>query len=84
LQRRLSTDPSQIEIAPLGDPELPEDEAATLLAGRFGDEQADHAAAVMRGEGGEVVANVDESLTRPRMSAPRQSWNSIFRYRIHA
>src|SRR5262245_58343036 len=75
LQRLLGIDPKQVEIAPLGDPESPQDEGATLLAGRIGDDQSDPAAEVMRREGGDVVVNVDESLTRPRMTAHRAGWH---------
>jgi len=84
LERRLGIDPRQVEIAPLGDADLPSDDAATLLAGRIGDDQADRAAEVLKREGGDVVVNLDESLTRPRMTAHRPGWNPILRHRIHA
>lgn len=71
LRRRLALDPPDVDIAPLGVPGK-ESTTDTLLAGRFADEQAPEVAELVRECGGEIVANVDESWTRPR-GAPRST-----------
>lgn len=68
LQRRLKVPPSDVDIAPLGIPGQPSAND-TLLAGRFSDDQAPVVAELVREAGGEIVANVDETWTRPRRGA---------------
>ena len=65
LQRRLRLDPPDVDIAPLGVLGQPPT-TDTLLAGRFADDQAAEVSALVRENGGEIVANVDETWTRPR------------------
>lgn len=73
LRRELDGDPPpEVDIAPLGVPGN-ESTTDTLLAGRFNDEQAPQVAALVRECGGEIVANVDESWTRPRVTR-RANW----------
>ena len=70
-----------MEIAPLGTLRAPGEPVAaeTLLAGHFLDEDAPAVAEFVREVGGEVVANVDETWTRPRVKASRNPWGSPFR-----
>lgn len=76
LQRRLRV--ATLDIAPLGIPGQPSSEV-TLLAGRFSDAQAPEVAELVLEAGGEIVADVDEMLTRPR-SAPRApDWSPTFK-----
>ncbi len=75
LQRTLQVAPPDVDIAPLGIPGQPAIDA-TLLAGRFSDAQAPEVAELVREAGGEIVANVDESLTRPRANPRGQTWNT--------
>ena len=72
---QLELDPADLEIAPLGIPGQPAT-SDTLLAGRFADDEADTALEAIRTAGGEVVADVDETWTRPRPLFVRQ--------RVHA
>ncbi|HYI21982.1 MAG TPA: hypothetical protein VEX62_05020 [Candidatus Limnocylindrales bacterium] len=65
LHRRLHLDPPDVAVAPLGTPgQPPADEM--VLAGRFADDSADTVVALVREAGGEIVADVDETWTRPR------------------
>jgi hypothetical protein len=74
LSRTLNVGPPDVEIAPLGIPGQPTTDD-TLLAGRFEDETAPRVAELVRDGGGEIVANVDESWTRPR-STTRSAWST--------
>lgn len=65
LLHQLDLDPADLEIAPLGIPGQPAT-SDTLLAGRFADDGAALAREVIRAAGGEIVADVDETWTRPR------------------
>ena len=78
LRRRLAVEPPDVDIAPLG---VPGEESTTdtLLAGRFADEQAREVAELVRQWGGEIVANVDESWTRPRIPSRRPNWPATLR-----
>lgn len=71
LRRRLQVPPLDVAVAPLGTPGQPPSDDA-VLAGRFPDEQAPVVVDLVRREGGEVVADIDEIWTRPRQ-AQRQS-----------
>jgi hypothetical protein len=76
LQHRLHPRPRELDIAPLGLLTQPADEPADdcmVLAGRFLDEQAREVADLVREAGGEIVANVDEAWTRPRILQRRPS-----------
>lgn len=75
LLRQLDLDPADLEIAPLGIPGQPAT-SDTLLAGRFADDEADTALEAIRSAGGEIVADVDETWTRPRPF--------FVRHRVHA
>lgn len=91
LQHRLHPRPPELDIAPLGLLSEPADQSADqptddcmVLAGRFLDEQALQVAALVREAGGEMVANVDEAWTRPRMfprqpSADRSATTFVFK-----
>ncbi len=84
LQRRLHLDPPDLGIAPLGVPGQPANDDM-LLAGRFEDDQAAEVAELVCAAGGEIVANVDETWTRPRSATSGSGWNPIFRGdRLHA
>jgi hypothetical protein len=67
LCRRLRLAKPDLAVAPLGVPGQ-ESSSDMLIAGRFADEQAPEVAEIVREAGGEIVANVDESWTRPRVS----------------
>ena len=85
LSRTLHVYAPDVEIAPLGVPGQPTTDD-TLLAGRFDDEAAPRVAELVRDGGGEIVANVDETWTRPR-PAPleRPAWSQTFsRDGLHA
>jgi len=77
LRHRLHLEHPDVDIAPLGMPSEPET-TDTLLAGRVPDEQAAEVTELVRQNGGEVVANVDERWTMPR-SVPPSSGNSVLR-----
>ena len=64
LQDKLHVAPPDVAIAPLGTPGQPSANDA-VLAGRFPDEQARVVVELVRGAGGEMVANVDERWTKP-------------------
>lgn len=85
LRRRMDVAPPDVEIAPLGIPGQPSTND-TLLAGRFSDAQAPEVAELVVEAGGEIVANVDETWTRPRSIARRErGWNPAFkRNGLHA
>jgi hypothetical protein len=55
------------EIAPLASDAQP-GQAAAVLAGHFREEQAPAVAQIVTASGGEIVADVDESWTRPRFA----------------
>lgn len=78
LQRRLQVAPPDVDIAPLGIPGQPSSEV-TLLAGRFSDAQAPEVAELVLEAGGEIVANVDEMLTRPRVAPRAPDWSPTFK-----
>ena len=83
LSRTLHVGEPDVSIAPLG---VPGHEATdTLLAGRFPDEAAPAVAEMVRECGGEIVANVDESWTRPRAAPERPVWGpTLKREGLHA
>ena len=84
LSRTLHVWPPDVEIAPLGVPGQ-QTTNDTLLAGRFPDEEAPRVAEIVRECGGEIVANVDESWTRPRAAAERPTWGpALKRDALHA
>lgn len=78
LRHKLHLGPVDVDIAPLG---RPGEEAhnETLLAGRFTDEIAPRVAEAVRQAGGEIVANVDETWTKPKPAPRRPSWSDIYR-----
>ncbi len=78
LQHRLHIAAPDVDIAPLGVPGQPSTDA-TLLAGRFSDAQASEVAELVREAGGEIVANVDETWTRPRVASWRGTWHSTYK-----
>jgi hypothetical protein len=74
LRHDFHVDPGSVGIAPLGVPGRASN-GDTVLAGRFPDEWADLISRLVNEAGGEVVANVPETWTRPRAAAPaRQGW----------
>lgn len=70
LCRRLHLAKPDLDVAPLGVPGQ-RSSSDMLLAGRFADEQVPEVAKLVREAGGEIVANVDESWTRPRVAPGR-------------
>lgn len=75
LYRRFALGPRDVSIAPLGIPgEATHDE--TLLAGRFPEERKAEVDELLRALGGEIVADIDERLTRPH-PAPRRSLERV-------
>jgi len=64
LQRTLDVTPPDIAIAPLGAGDG-RGSAQTVLAGRFPEERLPEVTRLVREEGGEIVADVDERWTRP-------------------
>jgi hypothetical protein len=71
LQQTIHVPRPDVAIAPLGMSNGNDDEEQTLLAGRFPDERLPEITRLVREAGGEIVANLDERLTRPR-SGTRQ------------
>jgi hypothetical protein len=65
LQQTIHVFAPDVAIAPLGMSNGSDDEQ-TLLAGRFPDERLPEVTRLVREAGGEIVANLDERLTRPR------------------
>lgn len=78
LQLRLRIDPPDLDIAPLGVPGQPST-TETLLAGRFADDQTAEVSQLVRENGGEIVANVDEIWTRPRSVKRTSGLSSVLR-----
>jgi hypothetical protein len=75
LRRKLDGDPPpEVDIAPLAVPGEDSTTTDTLLAGRFADDQAREVTALVQQGGGEIVVNVDESWTRPRVTPSRPKW----------
>jgi hypothetical protein len=75
---------TDVAIAPLGIPGQP-DSNDIVLAGHVRDDAAAVVARLISEAGGEVVANVDESLTRPRTNTHSSRWDAGFgRERMHA
>jgi hypothetical protein len=72
LHRRFRLGPLDVGIAPLGIPGE-RSESETVLAGRFPENRMAEVGRVVREAGGEIVADVDESRTRPRQAAPRDA-----------
>ncbi len=73
-----------LDIAPLGVPGNPES-SDMVLAGQFADDEAAAVTELVRQGGGEIVANVDETWTRPRVVAHPTTWGSnLNRARVHA
>ena len=84
LVRGRRDDAPGVDIAPLGVPGNPES-SDTVLAGQFPDEEAAAVAELLRECGGEIVANVDETWTRPRVVTYQPTWGSnMNRARVHA
>ncbi|MEO6351291.1 MAG: hypothetical protein ABIP53_11630 [Candidatus Limnocylindrales bacterium] len=78
LRRTLHLETRDVDIAPLG--VLGQETCnETLLAGRFADEIAHRVAQVVTEAGGEIVANVDETWTRPRPATGRPTWSPVYR-----
>ena len=75
LSRQLRLGAQDIDVAPLGIPGQESSDEFILLAGRFHDEVAPKVADYVREYGGEVVTNVDESWTKPRVRAKPQVWS---------
>ena len=75
LRHKIDGDPPpEVDIAPLG--VLGQESATdTLLAGRFADEQAPKVTELVHEAGGEIVVNIDESWTRPRMPSNHRKWS---------
>ncbi len=73
----LHGDASDVDIAPLGTPGQPES-SDMVLAGRFPDNEAEVVERLISDAGGEVVANVDEALTRPRPRTHSNPWRTGF------
>lgn len=63
LRRRFGLAPGDAAVAPLGTAERTDGQ--TVLAGRFEDEVVPEVRRVVAEHGGEVVAEIDELLTRP-------------------
>jgi len=63
----LDVGPDDVETAPLGGVDQPQD-AKYLLAGRFRESRLDEIRSIIEGDGGEIVADLDEVRTRPRVS----------------
>lgn len=66
LRSRLSMPDEDAAIAPLGIPGRADEGDATLLAGRFHENQLELVRLTMTRAGGSMVADVDERWTRPR------------------
>lgn len=64
LQHTLDVTPPDVAIAPLGASDG-RDGSQTLLAGRFPEERLPEVTRLVREQGGEIVADVDERWTRP-------------------
>lgn len=72
LHFRLADDDA--DIAPLGTPGKGNEGEQTLLAGRFEDAHTQIVRTIVADSGGQVVADVDEQWTRPRVeTVDRQS-----------
>ena len=89
LKRRLHLAADAAAIAPLGTPGRGAEADAVLLAGHFREDQTGLVRSVVSRSGGEVVADVDESWTRPRSypatpAAPRASSMNRVRLRERA
>jgi len=67
LRSRLSVPDEDAAIAPLGVPGRGDEGDATLLAGRFRENQLELVRLTMTRAGGSVVADVDERWTKPRV-----------------
>lgn len=68
LQRQLNAEPPDVAVAPLGILGQPPG-GDVLLAGRFPDDKAEAVVELFAREGGQVVANIDERWTRPRLNS---------------
>jgi hypothetical protein len=69
LRRRLALADEDAAIAPLGTPGARDEGEATLLAGHFHETQVALVHSTVTHAGGDVVADVDERWTRPRIVA---------------
>jgi hypothetical protein len=84
LRRRLRVRADDAAIAPLGIPGLGDDGDDTLLAGRFRENSVGLVRRTLTNAGGDVVADVDERLTRSGTKPPsgrRQTKRSSARER---
>lgn len=67
LRSVLDVGPDDVGTAPLGGVDQPQD-AKFLLAGRFRESRLDEIRSIIEHGGGEIVADLDEGRTRPRVS----------------
>jgi hypothetical protein len=67
LRSVLDVGPDDVGTAPLGGVDQPQD-AKYLLAGRFRESRLDEIRSIIEADGGEIVADLDELRTRPRVS----------------
>jgi hypothetical protein len=67
MKARLDLGPDDVGIAPLGGADQPQG-AQVLLAGRFREARLDEIRSIIERHGGEIVADLDEGRTRPRIA----------------
>jgi len=67
MKARLDLGPDDVGIAPLGGADQPQG-AQVLLAGRFREARLDEIRSIIERHGGEIVADLDEGRTKPRIS----------------
>ncbi len=78
MRSRLDLGPGDVGIAPLGGADQPL-EAKVLLAGRFQESRLDEIRRIIQGDGGEIVADLDEGRTRPRMRSVKSAVPTLTR-----
>ncbi len=66
MRSRLDLGPGDVGMAPLGGADHPQ-EAKVLVAGRFRESRLEEIRRIIQGDGGEIVADLDEGRTRPRV-----------------
>lgn len=80
MKARLDLGPDDVGIAPLGGVDQPQG-AQVLLAGRFREARLDEIRSIIERDGGEIVADLDEGRTKPRIASTpaaaqgRSLWN---------
>ncbi len=67
MKARLDLGPDDVGIAPLGGSDQPQG-AQVLLAGRFREARLDEIRSIIERAGGEIVADLDEGRTKPRIA----------------